>query len=142
MRYFRSGRLDPYGWYCVAIGLAYDLRLKGTPWSWLPFAAGIPILPVFGWVGATGGLTPMFAVLIPAAVAAGTALAIANSLVDVDRDRAAAVTSVAAALGEGSAQVVAVGLFAAIAIAAASSAWVLSSAITHAPSRPPAGAAA
>jgi undecaprenyl-diphosphatase len=22
LRYFRSGRLDPYGWYCVAAGLA------------------------------------------------------------------------------------------------------------------------
>jgi undecaprenyl-diphosphatase len=21
LRYFRSGRLDPYGWYCVAAGL-------------------------------------------------------------------------------------------------------------------------
>ena len=45
----------------IAIGLAYDLRLKGTAWSWLPFAVGIPILPVFGWVGATGTLAPVFA---------------------------------------------------------------------------------
>jgi undecaprenyl-diphosphatase len=22
LRYFRSGRLDPYGWYCIAAGLA------------------------------------------------------------------------------------------------------------------------
>jgi len=22
LRYFRSGRLDPYGWYCAAAGLA------------------------------------------------------------------------------------------------------------------------
>jgi undecaprenyl-diphosphatase len=21
LRYFRSGRLDPYGWYCIAAGL-------------------------------------------------------------------------------------------------------------------------
>ena len=33
------------------IGLAYDLRLKATAWSWLPFAAGIPLLPVYAWVG-------------------------------------------------------------------------------------------
>jgi hypothetical protein len=70
----------------VAIGLWYDLRLKGTPWSWLPFAVGIPILPVFGWLGATGTLEPAFAILVPAAVAGGAALAISNSLVDVERD--------------------------------------------------------
>jgi 4-hydroxybenzoate polyprenyltransferase len=110
----------------IAIGLAYDLRLKGTAWSWLPFAVGIPILPVFGWVGATGGLSPVFAVLAPVAVAAGAALAIANSLVDVDRDRAAGISSVAVALGEGSARAVAATLLIGVAGAATLSAWVLS----------------
>src|SRR4029077_17356676 len=81
------------------IGLAYDLRLKGTTWSWLPFAVGIPILPAFGWIGATRTLPAAFAVVIPAAMAAGAALAITNSLVDVERDRAAGRTSVAARLG-------------------------------------------
>jgi 4-hydroxybenzoate polyprenyltransferase len=28
------------------IGLVYDLRLKASPWSWLPYAMGIPLLPV------------------------------------------------------------------------------------------------
>jgi 4-hydroxybenzoate polyprenyltransferase len=101
----------------VAIGLAYDLRLKGTAWSWLPFALGIPILPVFGWLGATGTLHPAFAVLLPAAVAAGAALAIGNALVDVERDRAAGVSSIAVALGADRAARVAVALLAAI--------WVL-----------------
>jgi 4-hydroxybenzoate polyprenyltransferase len=102
----------------IGIGVAYDLRLKGTAWSWLPFAVGIPLLPVFGWVGATGGLTITFAVLVPTAVAAGAALAIANSLVDVGRDRAAGISSVAVALGEGRAQAVNLILLAAIALAA------------------------
>jgi 4-hydroxybenzoate polyprenyltransferase len=83
----------------IAIGLAYDLWLKGTPWSWLPFAVGIPVLPVFGWLGATGALPSAFVVLVPAAVAAGAALAIGNALVDVDRDREAGSSSVALALG-------------------------------------------
>jgi len=107
----------------IAIGLAYDLRLKGTAWSWLPFAVGIPILPVFGWAGATGGLASTFVVLVPAAVAAGAALAIANSLVDVDRDRAAGVSSVAVALGEGTARAVSSVLLGAIAVAAVASAF-------------------
>jgi 4-hydroxybenzoate polyprenyltransferase len=109
----------------IAIGLAYDLRLKGTAWSWLPFAVGIPILPVFGWAGATDGLDPMFAVLVPAAAAAGAALAIANSLVDVERDRAAGVSSVAVALGEGTARSVALLLLGGVAVAAALSTSVL-----------------
>ncbi|HEX3428738.1 MAG TPA: UbiA family prenyltransferase [Candidatus Limnocylindrales bacterium] len=109
----------------IAIGLAYDLRLKGTPWSWLPFAVGIPVLPVFGWAGATGRFPPMFAVLVPAAVAAGVALAIANSLVDVGRDREAAVSSVTLALGEGRAQALNTGLLVGVAGAGALSCWVV-----------------
>jgi 4-hydroxybenzoate polyprenyltransferase len=95
----------------MAIGLAYDLRLKGTAWSWLPFAIGIPILPVFGWVGATGTLDPVFVILVPTAVIAGAALAIGNALVDIERDRAAAVSSIALALGPRNAAGVSVALF-------------------------------
>ncbi|MEA2545656.1 MAG: hypothetical protein QOI09_929 [Chloroflexota bacterium] len=107
----------------IAIGLAYDLRLKGTAWSWLPFAVGIPVLPVFGWAGATGGLASTFVVLVPAAIGAGAALAIANSLVDVDRDRAAGISSVAVALGEGRARAIAIVLLGAILVAAVASAF-------------------
>ena len=106
----------------AAIGLAYDLRLKGTAWSWLPFAVGIPILPVYGWLGATGGLDPAFLVLVPAAAVAGAALAIANALVDVERDIAAGRTSVAARLGPRPAAVIAAVLLAGVAVAAAGSA--------------------
>jgi 4-hydroxybenzoate polyprenyltransferase len=109
----------------IAIGLAYDLRLKGSAWSWLPFAIGIPILPVFGWAGATGTLHPSFAILLPAAVGAGAGLAIGNALVDVERDRAAAVSSIAVALGSRNAVRSAVVLFAAIwALACSSVLWL------------------
>jgi 4-hydroxybenzoate polyprenyltransferase len=83
----------------LAAGLAYDLRLKGTRWSWLPYAVGIPLLPVFAWVGATGRLPAPFVVLIPLAVVAGAALAIANALADLERDRAAGTVTIATALG-------------------------------------------
>jgi 4-hydroxybenzoate polyprenyltransferase len=83
----------------LGVGAAYDLRLKGTAWSWLPFALGIPLLPVYAWLGAAGRLPVSFAILIPVAVAAGAALAIANAVADVERDRAAGVGSVALALG-------------------------------------------
>jgi 4-hydroxybenzoate polyprenyltransferase len=109
----------------IGIGLAYDLLLKGTAWSWLPFAVGIPILPVFGWLGATGTLPPAFGILVPAAIAAGAALAIANSLADVERDRAAGTASVATALGPGRAWAVQAALVTVIVLAAVVSAWIL-----------------
>jgi undecaprenyl-diphosphatase len=31
LRYFRSGRLDPYGWYCAAAGLACFALLTFLP---------------------------------------------------------------------------------------------------------------
>jgi 4-hydroxybenzoate polyprenyltransferase len=83
----------------LAIGLLYDLRLRGTAWSWLPFALGIPLLPVFAWLGGTGRLPGLFAILLPAGFGAGTALAIANALADVERDRSSGSSSVADRLG-------------------------------------------
>jgi len=108
----------------LGIGIWYDLRLKGTAWSWLPFAVGIPILPVYGWLGATGSLEPAFAVLVPAAVAGGAALAISNSLVDVERDIDAGRSSVAARLGPVRAAGIATALVAGVGAAATATAWL------------------
>lgn len=83
----------------LVIGYGYDLLAKGTPWSWVPFAIGIPILPVYGWYGVGGGLPSIFIVLLPMAVLAGAALAIANARADLERDRAAGVGSIATRLG-------------------------------------------
>jgi len=83
----------------LAIGYGYDLRFKGTAWSWFPFAVGIPLLPLYGWLGATGTLPASFAVLLPVAVIAGAALAIANARADAERDAMAGVGSVAIGLG-------------------------------------------
>ncbi len=83
----------------LGLGLAYDLWAKGTTLSWMPLAIGIPLLPVFGWYGATGQLPGLFVVLVPAAANAGTALAIANAIVDMERDRDAGIRSIALALG-------------------------------------------
>jgi 4-hydroxybenzoate polyprenyltransferase len=83
----------------LAIGYGYDLVFKGTAWSWLPFAVGIPVLPIFAWLGATGGVPASFAILLPTAVVAGAALAVGNARADVERDASVGVDSVALRLG-------------------------------------------
>jgi 4-hydroxybenzoate polyprenyltransferase len=83
----------------LAVGLLYDLWLRGTPWSWLPFALGIPLLPVFAWLGATGRVPELFLVLVPTAFVSGAGLAIANALADIERDAEAGVRSVARQMG-------------------------------------------
>ena len=109
----------------LAIGLGYDLWAKGTTLSWLPFALGIPLLPVFGWYGATGTLPGLFLVLVPAAANAGTALAVSNALVDMERDEAAGTRSIALALGAGRAGWLVVALNLVVAVLALSTAIVL-----------------
>ena len=83
----------------TGIGAVYDLRAKGTPFSWVPMALGVPLLPVYGWLGATGTLPPVFFIIVPVAATAGAALAIANAVVDVERDAEAGASSIAAVLG-------------------------------------------
>lgn len=83
----------------LGLGYAYDLWFKGTAWSWLPFALAIPLFPTYGWLGAAGALPPIWAVLLPTAMLAGAALAMANAVVDVERDEAVGLASVATRLG-------------------------------------------
>ena len=85
----------------LADGLLYDLRLKGTPFGWAPFAVGVGLLPVYAWVGATGTLPAAVPWVVALAVAAGGALALANALSDLERDRRSGVTSIATVLGAG-----------------------------------------
>jgi len=80
-------------------GLLYDLRLKGTALSWLPFAAGVALLPAYAWLGATGSLPPAFWAIALLALLAGTSLALANAVADLQHDALAGVASVATVLG-------------------------------------------
>lgn len=102
----------------LGIGAWYDLRAKGTTLSWLPLAVGIPLLPVYGWFGATGDLPGVFLVITPAAANAGTALAVANALVDMERDEAAGIGSIALALGAGRAAGLVIALHTVVAVLA------------------------
>ena len=109
----------------LGIGGLYDLALKGTAWSWFPFAIGIPLLPVYGWLGAAGSLPVMFLVLVPVGVVEGAALAVANALVDEERDRAAAVSSIATALGRGASGALVLGLQAVVVVLALATSLVI-----------------
>ena len=97
-------------------GYAYDLRLKGTAWSWLPFAIGLPLLPIYAWFGATGRVPIAFVILVPLGIAAGAAVALLNGLVDIERDRAVGLTTAAVRLGPRRARRVAAGLLALLAV--------------------------
>ena len=109
----------------LGIGLSYDLWAKGTTLSWLPLAVGIPLLPLYGWYGATGEVPGLFLVVIPAAANAGTALAIANAIVDMERDEAAGSRSIALALGPARASRLVLGLHGVVALLAVASAAIL-----------------
>ena len=89
----------------LADGLIYDLRLKGTALSWVPFALGVGLLPMYAWIGAAAALPPAFWGIVPLAFVAGATLALANSLADLERDLLAGASSVATALGRGRALV-------------------------------------
>jgi 4-hydroxybenzoate polyprenyltransferase len=96
----------------LADGLLYDLRLKNTPFAWLAFAAGVGLLPVYAWFGATNGLPPALVGVAGMAILAGAALAFANALADLERDAAAGTRTVATMLGRDRTVAVDVGLVA------------------------------
>lgn len=102
----------------LAVGLWHELAARGTRLSWLPVALGVPLLPLFGWIGATGALPGPFVLLVPAAALAGAALAIASEAVDLERDADAGVVTLAVSLGPVRASLVVLGLQVAVAVLA------------------------
>ncbi len=84
---------------CATCGYAYDLRLSRTAVSWLPLAVALPLVPVFAWVGATGGVPAALVPTVPAGALAGAGLALANALADLERDRSAGAATAAVRLG-------------------------------------------
>lgn len=83
----------------LAIGYGYDLVAKGSAWSWLPLAVGIPLLPVYGWLGTTASLPQWFVAFLPMTAVAGAAIAVANARADLEGDDAAGTRTVATVLG-------------------------------------------
>ena len=93
----------------VACGWAYDLRLKPTPLSFLPFAIAFPLMPF--WIGLIAGRPAgALLVLFLGGAPLATAIHLADSIPDRDRDRMAGLTTLAVALGRPTAEFASVGL--------------------------------
>ena len=93
----------------LACGWAYDLKLKRTPLSFLPFAVAFPLVPI--WVAMIAGrpleaLGPVLLGGIPLAVS----IHLADAIPDRAPDRAAGVNTLAVTLGRPGAEIAAVGL--------------------------------
>jgi 4-hydroxybenzoate polyprenyltransferase len=83
----------------LAGGLAYDLGLKATVWSWLPFVVSFGLLPAVATLGLPGHPWPP-----PWAMACGALLGVAahlaNALPDLADDAAAGVVGLPHRLGQ------------------------------------------
>jgi 4-hydroxybenzoate polyprenyltransferase len=72
----------------LGAGLSYDLGLRRTPLSWVPWWAGMAVLPLEGYA-AVGSVPARLLVLIPLSGLMAVGLHFANALPDIDGDRLA-----------------------------------------------------
>lgn len=82
----------------LGCGLSYDLWLKRSRWSWLPYGLAIPTLPVWAWA-AMGQLTGRLAPAYPLGLLLGLAIHLANTLPDLEGDHGFGVSGLAHGLG-------------------------------------------
>jgi len=104
----------------LACAWTYDLWLKGTPASVLPFAVALPLVPL-GAYGAAGRFPPVLWWAWPIGFLGAFAVHLADALPDVETDRATGVRGLPARLGvRRSALLAAAAYVAAVALAVAS----------------------
>jgi 4-hydroxybenzoate polyprenyltransferase len=90
----------------VAAGWAYDLWLKHTPASWLPYAVGFGSLPAFAMYALPGAPAPPLW-LVSAGALLGIGAHFANVLPDIEDDLAAGVRGLPQRLGRPASRVIA-----------------------------------
>ncbi|HKV29728.1 MAG TPA: UbiA family prenyltransferase [Candidatus Dormibacteraeota bacterium] len=93
----------------TSCGWAYDLWLKATPLSFVPFAIAFPLMPF--WIGVLAGrpLMSLIVLFVGGSPLAG-AIHLGDSIPDRDRDREAGLKTLAVALGKPAAEMAAAGL--------------------------------
>jgi len=105
--------LGPFALLLVGVGTAsgwtYDLRLKGTPLSFVPFAVAFPLMPFWIGVLAARPLSSL-AVLFLGGSPLAAAIHLADAIPDREADRAAGLRTLAVALGKPRAELAAAGL--------------------------------
>jgi 4-hydroxybenzoate polyprenyltransferase len=82
----------------LALGQAYNLGLKSTPFSGVVFALAMPLIPLYAFAG-MGRTLPVLFWLVPVGFLLGVALNLANSLPDVEQDAANGARTLAVVLG-------------------------------------------
>jgi 4-hydroxybenzoate polyprenyltransferase len=82
------------------VGFAYNVWMKRTALSWLPFAVGVSIIPAFAWSTVSSVLPAPILTLSLVALPGGAALALQNSLADRALDAERGMRSAAVRLGE------------------------------------------
>ncbi|MET9343105.1 UbiA family prenyltransferase [Nonomuraea sp. NPDC003804] len=82
----------------VGAAWAYDLGVKATVWSWLPYAVGFGALPAFVTLGLPGRPWPAWWAVLAAALL-GVGAHLANVLPDIRADLAAGVRGLPQRLG-------------------------------------------
>lgn len=102
MMFVAGGALGTLSLMLVCIGtgagLLYNLWLKRTVWSWLPYLIALPLVPVWIWVS-LARFQPLLLLLYPLGALMAISVHLAQSLPDVESDRAAGSLGLAARLG-------------------------------------------
>jgi 4-hydroxybenzoate polyprenyltransferase len=82
----------------LGAGLAYDLGLRRTVLSWVPWWGGMAVLPLAAYASA-GPIPSRLLVLIPLSALIAVGLHLANAQPDIDADRLAGVRSLPVVIG-------------------------------------------
>jgi 4-hydroxybenzoate polyprenyltransferase len=82
------------------VGATYNVWLKHTALSWLPFALGVSIIPAFAWSTVSSVPPTPILTLSLISLPGGAALALQNSLADRALDLQSGMRSAAVRLGE------------------------------------------
>jgi 4-hydroxybenzoate polyprenyltransferase len=82
----------------LGAGLAYDLGLRRTVLSWVPWWGGMAVLPLAAYASA-GAIPSRLLILIPLSALIAVGLHLANAQPDIDADRVAGVRSLPVVVG-------------------------------------------